>query len=312
MRQLKQALQLSIGVISKNDCPEAPIYEIKIDGPLGSLPTFPVIFTMKKLLSGVRQFQQSYVPRHQALLSELSKGQHPRVLFIACSDSRVDPSIICQSDIGDLFVIRNAGNIIPPYEATNGGEGATIEYAIEALNIQQVIVCGHTQCGAMKGLLQLGELEEKMPLVYDWLKHTAATLKLVQDSYGYLDKKDFLEALVAENVLTQIENLRTYPVIRSRLYQGLLAIHAWIYQIETGEILAYDGATHSFVPPHSKLYTEPGTQGQPGYQNLTVSTYPAVQIATPAAPAPVSSVSGNGDRLSQAQRDRIYRGSASR
>ncbi|KAB1989634.1 carbonic anhydrase, partial [Haemophilus parainfluenzae] len=88
----------------------------------------------------------------------------------------------------------NAGNIVPPYEATNGGEGATIEYAIEALGIKQIIICGHTQCGAMKGLLQLGELEEKMPLVYEWLQHTAATRKVVQDNYSHLDKKAMLNA----------------------------------------------------------------------------------------------------------------------
>jgi carbonic anhydrase len=144
---------------------------------------------MQKLLSGLRQFQETYVPSHQALMKELAKGQHPRVLFVACSDSRVDPSIITQSEIGDLFVIRNAGNIIPPYEATNGGEGATIEYAIEALGLKQVIICGHSSCGAMKGLLQLGELEHKMPLVYSWLRHTEATRKVVSDNYQGLDKK---------------------------------------------------------------------------------------------------------------------------
>jgi carbonic anhydrase len=133
---------------------------------------------MKQLIKGLRQFQSDYVPSHKALMEELSKGQHPRVLFIACSDSRVDPALITQSEIGDLFVIRNAGNIIPPYEATNGGEGATIEYAIEALGIKQVIICGHSKCGAMKGLLQVGELEDKMPLVYHWLRHTEATRKL--------------------------------------------------------------------------------------------------------------------------------------
>jgi carbonic anhydrase len=143
---------------------------------------------MKQLIKGLRQFQSDYVPSHKALMEELSKGQHPRVLFIACSDSRVDPALITQSEIGDLFVIRNAGNIIPPYEATNGGEGATIEYAIEALGIKQVIICGHSKCGAMKGLLQVGELEDKMPLVYHWLRHTEATRKLVYDNYGHLDK----------------------------------------------------------------------------------------------------------------------------
>lgn len=246
---------------------------------------------MQKLLSGLRQFQETYVPSHQALMKELAKGQHPRVLFVACSDSRVDPSIITQSEIGDLFVIRNAGNIIPPYEATNGGEGATIEYAIEALGLKQVIICGHSSCGAMKGLLQLGELEHKMPLVYSWLRHTEATRKVVSDNYQGLDKKGTLEALVAENVLTQIENLRTYPVIRSRLHQGDLSIHAWIYRIETGEILAYDSEQHAYVAPHSKIDPESQLRHRSEIPNNHLPGF---------------------SRLSRAQAERIYRGTAAR
>lgn len=258
---------------------------------------------MQKLLSGLRKFQESYVPSHRALLQELAKGQHPRVLFIACSDSRVEPSIITQTDIGDLFVIRNAGNIIPPYEATNGGEGATIEYAIEALDIKQIIICGHTQCGAMKGLLQLGELEEKMPLVYEWLEHTAATRKVVQDNYGHLTKKEMLNALVAENVLTQIENLRTYPSIRSKLHAGVLSIHAWVYHIETGEVLAYDSEQHAYVRPHSKI--DPDAQTNRPISPLSQPTsQPGSSNRSPEPSWPGAS------RLSREQSERIFRGAA--
>lgn len=278
---------------------------------------------MKKLLSGLRQFQQTYIPKHQTLMAELAKGQHPRVLFIACSDSRVDPALITQADIGDLFVIRNAGNIIPPYEATNGGEGASIEYAIEALHINQIIVCGHTQCGAMKGLLQLGDLEESMPLVYDWLRHTAATRKLVQDSYGHLDKKEMLGALEAENVLTQIENLRTYPVIHSKLYRGELSIHAWLYKIESGEVLSYDPEQHAFVPPYSRLSPAPLSQSYPNgaaaqriYPEPQHQSYPPVPPVQ-SLPLPTAVVAGNHptpvtgtSRLSPEQMERIFRGTA--
>ncbi|MBD2358320.1 carbonic anhydrase [Tolypothrix sp. FACHB-123] len=208
---------------------------------------------MKKLIRGLRQFKSSYVQAHEELFEQLSHGQKPRVLFITCSDSRIDPNLITQAGLGELFVIRNAGNIIPPFGATNGGEGATIEYAIQALDIQQIIVCGHSHCGAMKGLMKLDSLRVEMPLVYEWLKYAEATRRLVKDNYSQYEGEELLEIIIAENVLTQIENLRTYPVIRSKLHQGQLHIYAWIYQIETGEILAYDPYKHAYVLPQTQL-----------------------------------------------------------
>ena len=163
---------------------------------------------MKKLLEGLQQFQSGYFSAHRDLFEQLSQGQHPRILFITCSDSRIDPNLITQADIGELFIIRNAGNIIPPFGAANGGEGAAIEYAIEALGIEQVIVCGHSHCGAMKGLLKLNNLQEKMPLVYEWLKHAEATRRLIKDNYSNLDGEELLEITVAENILNQLENLQ--------------------------------------------------------------------------------------------------------
>ncbi|MEO0433163.1 MAG: carbonic anhydrase [Cyanobacteria bacterium J06656_5] len=208
---------------------------------------------MKKLMRGLRQFQDTYVPEHKKLMASLAKGQSPNALFITCSDSRVQPELITQAELGELFVIRNAGNIVPPFGATNGGEGATIEYALKSLNVDHIIVCGHSSCGAMKGLLQIGNLEAKMPLVYNWLIHTEATRQLVEDNYGDLEKADKLDMLVGENVLTQIENLRTYPAVRSMLHRGDLSLHGWIYNINDGSILAYDSERHAFVPP----FTDP-------------------------------------------------------
>ena len=208
---------------------------------------------MKKLIRGLDEFRQGYASEHQELLEQLSHGQKPRVLFIACSDSRVDPNLITNAGIGELFVIRNAGNIIPPYGAANGGEGGTLEYAINALGIEQVIVCGHSHCGAMKGLLKLNKLQKDMPLVYNWLRHAETTRRLVNENYPDLSDDDLVETLVAENVLIQIDNLKTYPIIKARLHQGKLKIYAWVYQIETGEVLAYDAQTHSYIPPQSQL-----------------------------------------------------------
>lgn len=130
---------------------------------------------MKKLIQGIQSFQSNYLSSHREMFELLSHGQHPRILFITCSDSRIDPNLITQAEPGEIFVIRNAGNIIPPYGATNGGEGAAVEYAVHALGIKEIIVCGHSHCGAMKGLLQLGKLAEEMPLVYEWLKLAEAT-----------------------------------------------------------------------------------------------------------------------------------------
>ncbi|WAL58773.1 carbonic anhydrase [Thermocoleostomius sinensis] len=214
---------------------------------------------MRKLIKGLEKFRSQYVSTHYDLLEQLSHGQKPRVLFITCADSRIDPNRLTDTELGDLFVIRNAGNIIPPYGAANGGEGATVEYAIHALGIDQIVVCGHSHCGAMKGLLQIGELEQTMPLVYDWLKHAEATRRLVVDNYqGEYSKEELLEIMVAENVLTQIENLETYPVVRAKLFRGTLKIYAWIYLIETGEVLAYDPETHAYVPPQYLLSEDVG------------------------------------------------------
>jgi carbonic anhydrase len=211
---------------------------------------------VKKLIRGIDKFRKTYVSSHQELLEQLAHGQKPRVLFIACSDSRVDPNLITNTGVGELFVIRNAGNIIPPYGAANGGEGGTIEYAISALGIEQVVVCGHSNCGAMKGLLKLNKLQKDMPLVYDWLKHAESTRRLVEENYPHYKGDDLVEVLVAENVLIQIDNLKTYPIIRARLHQGRLKIYAWIYNVETGNVLAYDARTHTYIPPEGQLLSE--------------------------------------------------------
>jgi carbonic anhydrase len=209
--------------------------------------------TMKKLITGLREFKSDYFDSNLDLFEPLTHGQKPRVLFITCSDSRIVPSLMTNTEPGELFVIRNAGNMIPPFGATNGGEGAAVEYAIQALGIEHIVVCGHSHCGAMKGLLSLNKLQDNMPLVYDWLKQAEATRRLVRENYSQYDGEELLEITVAENVLTQIENLKTYPVVRSRLFQGKIQIFGWVYYLETGEVLAYDPQTHTYVAPQTQL-----------------------------------------------------------
>ena len=273
---------------------------------------------MKKLIEGIQKFKSGYFSTHKDLFEQLSHGQHPRILLITCSDSRIDPNLITQTDVGELFVVRNAGNIIPPYGAANGGEGASIEYALAALEIEQIIVCGHSHCGAMKGLLKLNSLQENMPLVYDWLKHAEATRRVVKDNYQNLEGEELIAITTAENVLTQLENLQTYPIIRSRLRQGNLSLHGWIYQIETGEVLAYDGVNHDFVPLQNALsLPEPEYALHPSC-NLFNQCPPTVEKIEQYenngnGKSPVNSTSSSQlpgyTHLPSEQADRIYRGS---
>lgn len=262
---------------------------------------------MRKLIRGLRTFQETYVPQHRDLLEQLSHGQKPSVLFITCSDSRIDPNLLTQTEPGDLFVIRNAGNIVPPYGAANGGEGATIEYAISALEIDQIVICGHSHCGAMKGLLKLKKLRDSMPLVCEWLEHAAATLQVLNDSYGHLEGEERIATAVAENVLAQIANLKTYPLVHSRLHQGKMRIYGWIYELETGEVLAYDEEAHAFLPPHSELAYDDGPKAAENGAKYVKTSAPPVSGPSvplpnqPAVPAPW---------LSPEQADRIYRGAS--
>ena len=202
---------------------------------------------MEDLVRGLHSFQTTEFIENRELFKHLSQGQRPETLLITCSDSRISPDLVLQTKPGDLFILRNAGNIIPPFGATNGGEGATIEYAIKALGITHIIVMGHSNCGAMKGLLHKEELGS-MPLVKSWLDNASATFEIVKECYSDLEGTPLLNATIKENVLVQIDNLRTYPVVASRLAKSILTLHGWIYDIETGIILAFDPTTSHFAP----------------------------------------------------------------
>ncbi len=202
---------------------------------------------MDQLLSGIHQFHAQVFQREREFYSQLAAGQSPSTLFIGCSDSRVDPTIITQSNLGDLFVLRNAGNIVPCYGASNGGEPATIEYAVTALGVKDIVVCGHSGCGAIQAMLH-PEKMEKLPLVRDWLNHAEATRRIVQENYSQLKGDELLETAVREHVLVQIENIQTHPSVAVKLQRGDLTLHAWVYQMQTGEILAYSTEDGGFEP----------------------------------------------------------------
>lgn len=202
---------------------------------------------MQKLIQGIHRFREEDFRPLQGLFEQLSKGQTPETLFITCSDSRIDPNLLTRSQPGDLFILRNAGNIVPPHGAGNGGEAATIEFAVAALGIKDIIICGHSHCGAMKGLLE-PESVTSLPTLSSWLSHAETTRRIVRDNYGHLEGDRLVTATVEENVLVQLENLRTLPAVASRLVRGDLHLHGWVYKIETGEVFGFDTASGQFVP----------------------------------------------------------------
>lgn len=206
---------------------------------------------MQKLIDGIHKFQNDVVRPEKEFFGRLVHGQNPETLFITCSDSRINPNLITQTSPGDLFIIRNAGNIVPPNGAPVGGEAATIEYAVGALKVREIIVCGHTHCGAVDGLLHPEKLET-LPRVAEWLAHAEATRQVMQQSYGHLSGPALLSAAVQENVLTQIDHLRTHPSVAAGLSAGTVRLHAWVYKIDTGEVFSFDAAERQFLPLSKK------------------------------------------------------------
>lgn len=202
---------------------------------------------MQKLVQGTHHFQSSIFSSQRELFERLAGGQSPDALFITCSDSRINPNLITQTEPGELFILRNAGNLIPPHGAATNGEAATIEFAVAALGIRDIILCGHSHCGAMEGLLHPEQLES-LPLMAAWLAHAEATRGIMQEKYPHLSGSPLLTATIEENVLVQLENLRTHPTVARGLAQGGLKLHGWVYKIETGEVFAFDPAHEQFLP----------------------------------------------------------------
>src|SRR5262245_43062197 len=201
---------------------------------------------VQRLVAGVHRFKQGVFRRQKELFERLAKGQEPQTLFITCSDSRIDPNLITHTEPGDLFVLRNAGNLVPAYGATSGGEVATIEFAVTGLAVRDIVICGHAHCGAMKGLLHPEYLTD-MPAVAEWLKHAEATRRIIRSKYSDLKGEALLDAATEENVLMQIENLQTHPAVAVALAEDKLKLHAWVYDIASGEVYAYDDAAEQFL-----------------------------------------------------------------
>jgi len=207
---------------------------------------------VERLVHGLHHFQQHVFRPQREFFERLATGQAPDTLFITCSDSRINPNLITQTEPGELFIIRNAGNMVPPHNRLPGGEAATVEYAVAALGVSDIVICGHSQCGAMKALVDPTLLAD-MPVVASWLEYADTTRRIAKTRYGHLSGSELLEVVVAENVLVQIEHLRTQPAVAAALASGELRLHAWVYAIETGEVLAYDPDQGQFARVEGKL-----------------------------------------------------------
>jgi carbonic anhydrase len=196
---------------------------------------------MENLYSGIEHFETVLFQQHREIFQKLSEGQQPGTLFITCSDSRIVPGLITHTGPGDLFVSRNPGNLVPPFPPEPCGESAAVEYAVEALGVKHIVVCGHTDCGAMKGLLNPASLEA-LPMLRNWLARFARVQ--ASPAQGAAER---LAELIRDNVVAQLGNLRTYPGVSSREAAGSLTLHGWLFDIGAGRVLVYDASARAFT-----------------------------------------------------------------
>jgi carbonic anhydrase len=203
---------------------------------------------VNELIGRVFHFEKTIFPASSELFGKLAnEGQEPKALMISCADSRIVPEQIMQAQPGDLFVCRNAGNMVPPYATLNGGVTSTVEYAVAALGVSDIIVCGHSGCGAMKALSDPTGLEA-MPNVAAWLKHGAAAEHIVSTCHGELDGNERIRAISLENIIAQIAHLRTHPSVAAAIARGDVTLHGWFVDIHAGQVLGLDGETGQFEP----------------------------------------------------------------
>ncbi|MBZ5642114.1 MAG: carbonic anhydrase [Acidobacteriia bacterium] len=201
------------------------------------------------ILRGLKRFQNRVFPKHRELFHKLALGQRPDALFITCADSRIDPCLLTQTKPGELFICRVIGNVVPRYPRTIGGVSATIEYAVGVLGVSDIIVCGHTDCGVMKGVLNPAALKP-LASVTEWLQHARAARRAAKASKADPRSSRFLITLTERNVVEQLKNLRTHPVVATRLRQGDLRLHGWVYHIANGTVTAYNSKRNRFIRIH--------------------------------------------------------------
>jgi carbonic anhydrase len=222
---------------------------------------------MKRIIDGFLQFKADVFPKKRTLFHELANGQHPMALFITCADSRIVPELITQTQPGDLFICRTVGNQIPPHGASaESGVASSVEYAVQVLGVQDIIVCGHTDCGAMKAVLR-PERMASLPATRTWLRNADAAWSVVRDNYPDVSEDVLLHLMSEENVIAQLENVKTHPAVAARLARGELRLHGWLYHIHSGEITAYDINTGRFTPlDHNAATATPARRLQRAFE----------------------------------------------
>ncbi len=191
-------------------------------------------------------FRRDYVARSRSWLDRLaSEGQNPATMFIGCSDSRVIPELLTSSNPGELFVVRNVANLVPPFEHTQDCVGAAVEYAVVALGVEHIVVCGHTGCGGIHAALHGGHGLDRMPSARSWLTLAEPAARAAQDE----PEEERWDAAVEENVLLQLDNLLSYPVVAEAVAADRLDLHAWVYDLRGARLLVYDPTTKRFGTP---------------------------------------------------------------
>jgi carbonic anhydrase len=193
-----------------------------------------------KLISGHRRFREKFESHHEVFEKLAEEGQNPKVMWIGCADSRVVPELITGADPGELFDVRNIANVVPPAASGACATGAAVEYAVIHLKVRHIVVCGHTECGGIKALEDCPDTENE-PHIASWLEFARPARNRVLDA-GVSEERQYLETIKA-NALMQCENLRTYSCVVEREKKGDLSIHAWLYDLHTGTISAYDEAS---------------------------------------------------------------------
>jgi carbonic anhydrase len=202
---------------------------------------------MEKLIAGILKFKRENFNEDKELFHALAKKQSPEVLFITCSDSRIDPTLITQTKPGELFIARNAGNFVPAYYAhATTDMDASLEYAVSVLNVKHIVVCGHTDCGAIKGAMN-PESVAHLSHLSKWLSNGAAAVARVRArNQGHLGQEQMLE-LIEENVVQQLRHLETHPSVTAKMGTDTLRLHGWVYDIGEGQIYCYEPGQSRFV-----------------------------------------------------------------